>query len=86
MEMAGLALQAIGAILGMVGGIWILVLAFQKSVGWGLACLLIPCVSLVFAIQNWNEAKNPFLIAIGGAVLQVVGIMLMAAGGGGLPQ
>ncbi len=86
MEIAGLALQAIGAILGMVGGIWILVLAFQKSVGWGLACLFIPCVSLVFAIQNWEEAKNPFLIAIGGGLLQVVGVALMAAGGGGLPQ
>jgi len=66
-----------GAITAFIGGIWILVLAFQKSVLWGLGCLVIPLVSLVFVIMNWEETKKPFGINVLGAVIMVIGSMMM---------
>jgi hypothetical protein len=66
-------LVGIGYLAAMIGGIWIIVIAFQDSVLWGLGSLLIPLVALVFVIQHWEETKKPFLIEIGGIVLAVAG-------------
>lgn len=44
------------------GGILLLVVAFRKSIGWGLAVLLIPFAPLVFVIKNWGTARIPFWI------------------------
>lgn len=74
----GAALTVIGYLVALVGGIWILVLAFRKSVWWGLGSLFIPFVGIVFAIMNWTEAKVPFLIEVGGVVLIFIGL---ASGG-----
>ena len=65
----------LGALLMIVGGIWLLVVAFKKSVWWGLGSLLIPFVSLIFVIMNWQVAKKPFLIQLAGVVLCVVAYM-----------
>lgn len=80
MEMIGGILQMLGGLLGLVGHIWIVVLGFQKSPWWGIGCLIVPCVNIVFAIQNWAEAKTPFLIYVGGIVVQIIGIVLLGAG------
>lgn len=64
-------LLGIGAVLCIIGGIWLLVVAFQESIGWGLACLIIPFVSLIFVIMYWDKAKKPFLLNLVGAVLLV---------------
>ena len=55
----------IAMIVSFISGIWLLVLAFQKSVVWGLLCLFVPfpCM-LIFAATNWEKAKVPFLISI----------------------
>ncbi len=66
----------LGLVIAVVGGIWMLVLAFQESVLWGLGCLFVPFVSLVFAIMHWDRAKIPFLIQVGGLVLLVVGALM----------
>ena len=63
------ALLILGGILSFVGGIWLLVVAFQTSVWWGLGSLLIAPVSLVFTILHWQVAKKPFLISLAGTVL-----------------
>jgi ABC-type glycerol-3-phosphate transport system permease component len=73
MEMLGLVLMGIGTIISLVGGIWLLVEAFKTSVWWGLGSLIVPFVSLVFAIKYWGRASRPFLISIGGAVLTIIG-------------
>jgi len=65
----------LGYLLSIVGWIWLLVVAFKKSVWWGLGSLLIPFVSLIFAIMNWQVAKKPFLIQLAGVVLCVVAYM-----------
>jgi hypothetical protein len=43
-------------------------------VWWGLGSLLIPFVSLVFVILNWQDSKSPFFTQIVGVVLSVIGV------------
>ena len=47
----------IGGVLIFGGALMILVRAFQESVWWGLACLLVPCAKLVFCICHWARMK-----------------------------
>jgi hypothetical protein len=73
-------LNVVGLLIAIGGGIWLLVVAFQESVGWGLACLLIPCAALYFVFTHWEKSKTPFLINIGGGAL--IGIASVLMGGG----
>ena len=66
------ALLILGMILGAVGGIWLLVVAFKESVWWGLGSLFIPFVSLIFVIMHWQVSKKPFLISLAGTILLLV--------------
>ena len=67
------ALFYLGGLITLLGAIWLLVVAFKKSVWWGLGSLLIPFVSLVFVILNWQDSKKPFLIQVVGVVLCFIG-------------
>lgn len=71
------ALLIVGMIISLVGGIWLLVVAFKQSIWWGLGSLLIGPVALVFTIMHWQVAKKPFLISLGGTVLLIVAAMNM---------
>ena len=84
MAILGVILYIVGLLAAAVGGIWIIVLAFKKSIGWGLASLFIPFVGLVFAFMNWALCKRPFLIWLLGVILLVIGAVLGVVGGGGL--
>jgi hypothetical protein len=66
-------LALLGMIVAAVGGIWFLVVAFKESILWGLGCLLIPIVWLVFLIKFWQDAKNPFLLNLCGYALILMG-------------
>ena len=70
------ALIVIGVILLVVGGLWQIVIAFQVSAGWGVACLLIPFASIVFLFKHWAEVKTAFLTQLAGIVLVGVGTAL----------
>ena len=63
----------IGLLLLGGGGIWIVVNGFSQSVMWGLGCLLIPFVALIFGVINFAENKVPLLMYVGGAILLVMG-------------
>ena len=63
----------LGVILSLVGGLWIVVNAFRTSVLWGLGSLLVPFVSLVFALLNFADNKVPLLISVIGMVLCLMG-------------
>jgi len=67
------ALFYLGGLITLIGAIWLLVVAFKKSIWWGLGSLLIPFVSLIFVILNWQDSKKPFLIQVAGVVLCLVG-------------
>jgi uncharacterized membrane protein len=66
-------LGIIGLLVAAVGGIWLAVVAFQESILWGLGCLLVPIVGLVFVLTHWDTAKIPFLVQVAGIILYVVG-------------
>ena len=78
--MAGLGLMGIGAIIAVIAGIWFLVVAFSESVLWGLGCLLIPFVSLIFLIMHWDKAGKPFLVNVLGFALILGGSFMSGQG------
>ena len=88
MAMVGMLLMAVGGIVSFVFAVIILIKAFQTSLLWGLASLFIPFVILVFVIKNWDDTfviknwddtKKPFLYAVGGWVLTIVGVAIGGA-------
>ncbi len=76
MTTIGVVLLVVGIIIALIGGIWILVLAFQESALWGLGCLFVPFVSLIFVIMHWEIAGKPFLINLGGGAVALLGAIL----------
>jgi hypothetical protein len=60
-------------IVALIFGIQLLVIAFNTSILWGIGCLFVPFVGLLFVILHWDEAKTPFLGSLGSAVCFVVG-------------
>lgn len=70
----------IGFVICLVYGIKILIMAFQKSILWGLASLFIPLVQLVFIILYWSETKSPFLRGLLGIPFILVGLWLSEVG------
>ena len=74
----GYVTVGLGYAIGFAGSIWLLVIAFQESIGWGLACLLIPCVSLIFLVTHLDQALKPFLVNLGGWVLVFIGMTALA--------
>ncbi|WP_009963606.1 hypothetical protein [Verrucomicrobium spinosum] len=83
MEIVSFVLIGIGFIISVIYGIKLLILAFQKSVLWGLGSIFIPFVGLVFVIMHWAEAKGPFLKSLLAIPFFIGGIAL---GAGSLPQ
>ena len=68
-----IAIGYIGIVLFVLGAIGTLIASFKTSFLWGLGCLLLAPVSLLFLILHWDIAKKPFL-------LQLIGIALLFAG------
>mgnify|MGYP001821413435 FL=1 len=76
MAFIGWGLISIGMGLGLLGGIWLLIVAFKESIWWGLGSLFIPFVSLIFAVLHWSVAKTPFLISLLSIVMVIVGAFM----------
>lgn len=72
----GTLLVIIGLIIAIVAGIWLLIVAFQESILWGLGSILLPIITLIFVVVHWDVAKKPFLIQMVGTLLMIVGAML----------
>ena len=51
----------IGAVLGLVGGIWLLVVAVRTSILWGLGSLFIPKVDVVLVTSTVTASTGAFL-------------------------
>ena len=70
------ALLIIGAIIGLVGGVMLLIEAFKASLVWGLCYVFVPFAALVFVAMNWQVAKKPFLTNLAGFAIMFLGVML----------
>jgi hypothetical protein len=73
----GMILLVVGGIISAIGGIWFIIVAFQESVLWGLGCLLIPFVSLIFLITHWRDASRPFWVSLLGSIITLVATLMM---------
>lgn len=71
------ALMVVAYAFIIVGSIMMLIEAFRESVLWGVACLLLPIVSLFFLIVHWNVAKKGFVVQLIGCVLLVVSLFFL---------
>lgn len=76
MGFVGLFLLMVGGLAVFGGAIWLLILAFQESILWGVGSLVVPFVSLVFAIMFWDKTKTAFLLHLGGIAVMVFGAIL----------
>jgi hypothetical protein len=59
----------LGIALAVVGNLWIVVLAFRTGLLWGLGCLFVPPVGLIYSVLNFRETWKPLVLAIAGWVL-----------------
>ena len=66
-------ISIIGILIFVIGGILFLIESFKESIIWGLACLLITPVALVFTVIHWDVAKKPFLIQLAGFGVLLIG-------------
>jgi hypothetical protein len=71
----GLMVAYTGLALAVIANFWVALIAFRKSVLWGLAVLCIPIVALIFVILNFQETKSAL-------ILYVLGVLLSGAGTG----
>ena len=73
-------LTFITAAMGVVGLLWGLAVAFQRSVGWGvIALLLAPAGIIAFLVLTWRENYRPLGLIIGAVLLGVLAVFLVGA-------
>lgn len=60
--LASLALLLSGP-LSFVAYVWQVVLAFKRSILWGLGSLLVPAAGLVYLLVYWKESRIPAILA-----------------------
>jgi hypothetical protein len=77
MEILASLLYLVGALIAFVYGILFLVEAFKVHIGWGLGCIFLPIVSLIFLIMHWDVAKRPFLRSLLAIPFYVVAIIIL---------
>ena len=75
-------------LIGLVGFIWLCVVAFKRHPVWGLLVFFLsPITAVVFAMKHWQESKKPFLVYMGSFVgcvalavylFSTVGLQMMA--------
>jgi len=73
MDLLILLIWGLGLLLSLVGGLWLVILAFRQSLLWGLAVFFIPFASLFFIVKYWTEARTPFFVSLVSVVLILVG-------------
>ncbi|WP_421684456.1 MFS transporter [Stutzerimonas urumqiensis] len=66
-----------GLLLMLAGLVWLISLAFQRSLLWGCASLLPPGL-LLYLFRDWNRARRAMLVFCLGFVPLIVGVSLLA--------
>ena len=76
----GVPLLLGGMLVALVASIGYLVAAFRVGLWWGLGCLFVSPVSLLFLILHWKVARKPFFISLAGVAAAFVGYFVLGAG------
>ena len=73
-----LSLIALAA--GVIGWLWITVMAFSEGETlWGVGCLIISPLCILFGLMHFQELKIPFFMVVGGFVVRIA-ILAIAIG------
>lgn len=63
----------IASILGLVGWIWIVVLAFSEGETlWGVGCFCFAPLCFVYGILNFDECKVPLILLAAGTLTRII--------------
>jgi len=72
-----LAMMIVGV--GIIGWLWIVVAAFTEGEAlWGIGCLIISPLCLIYGFLNFQELKLPFYLVLVGFIGRI-GVGLLAA-------
>lgn len=74
-----IAVQYLGLAIFIIGGIGLLISAFRTSVLWGLGCIVIAPIAILYIVMHWQEAKNPFLLQVCGLVVLLISVYLVGS-------
>ncbi len=69
-----------GWLISFWGGAWFLSIVWEDSIGWLIGCIIVPFVSLVYIILNWDETKRPFFVNLSGIMISVLAFFIFLAG------
>ena len=67
-----ISLFTLAWILSLVGYLWLVVVAFKRSVLWGVLVLFFsPITAIIFSLMNWFDARKAFIVYISSFVLSI---------------
>lgn len=81
MDALATLLVFVGFVVAIVGAVWFLAVAFEEHLLWGLTCLFVPLVGVVFLVLHWHREWRPFVVALAGKVIALLGIAALATTG-----
>lgn len=58
-----------GALIYLVGSVMLLVAAFSVGTVWGVLCLLLPPLQLIFMLLHWNKVWDALLMQVFGIAM-----------------
>ena len=67
----------LGYALCFFGGLWIVVLAWQDGILWGIGCFLFPPLQFVYVALNWKKSKSAFFLLLAGFAALVVSSVIL---------
>lgn len=70
-----------GFVVFLIGSIGYLVATFRVGILWGLSCLLLPFISLIFLFVHWKVAAKPFFVSMLGVAIAFSGTLLVPTDG-----
>ncbi len=80
MTAIGIIILVVSWLALFAASIWLLVIAFRVSVGWGLASLFIPFAGFVFPFLHWEKGGKPFIALLCCLPPAIVGFILIILG------
>ncbi|BBO79092.1 hypothetical protein DSCW_65090 [Desulfosarcina widdelii] len=60
----------------IIGGIGFLIAAFKTSILWGLGCLFLAPIQIIYLFVHWDSVKKPFLLQLAGGVVMLTSAYL----------
>jgi hypothetical protein len=81
LTLPAMILIGVGLLLCLIGGVWGIVVAFRRSLLWGLCYLFVPFAALVFLVVAWADAKRSFFVSTIGTLVMASVLLLPGQGG-----